>query len=169
MIYILDALKGVPVGTVAAVRNDSADLTNQQAFINEGSRIVHNQETVQTPSGDELMRADNFKFVDGVVEYDTQAVAEREKEESRQQYKAEYQEAIFNCEVEVDGMVFQTRDTDALKIQFAISTNTDEFRLKNNSVVSVTIEQLNEVYALGMANIKVINDIYNTKLKALQS
>jgi hypothetical protein len=63
-IYLIKAFGGVPTSEVAGVLydDDTRNLAHNQVFIDQGSRIVVNQEQVQTSSGDGLFDASNFKY-----------------------------------------------------------------------------------------------------------
>jgi len=109
-----------------------------------------------------------LKVVDGVVKYDADKVAEKEKEALRQQYKQERNEALFTATVEVDGMIFQTRPSDFENFEVGIAEGSTKWVLADNSIRTVTTAQLEQAFTLGKVQAKDIYDAYIMNLEALQ-
>ncbi len=108
-----------------------------------------------------------LKVVDGVIEYDADAVAGKEKEALRKQYKTERDEALYSATVEVDGMLFQTRPTDFANFEVGIAEGSTEWILADNSIGEVTTAQLQQAFELGKSQAKDIYDACIMKLKTL--
>ena len=89
------------------------------------------------------------------------------KESLRQRYKSERDEALYSATVELDGMVFQTRPSDITNFTVGISKGSIEWVLADNSVATVTTDQLQSVLDSAQDQAKSIFDDYMTSLKSL--
>ena len=127
------------------------------------------QETVEAPNGQNCDTS-QFKCVDGVISVDEDSIEERRVENLRKEYKQEMVDSFYELTVEVDGMVFQSREADLANFQLGISSGVTQWRLaENGAPVTVTTAQLQEAMELGIAQGVVINNIYNAKLEELYS
>ena len=92
------------------------------------------------------------------------------KESSRLRFKEEYNMSILENKVEINGFIFQARDTDLPKLQFAIAMAVDGvavIRLENNIPTSMPVATVEAAIALGIDKVKVINDTYNAGLASI--
>ena len=116
-------------------------------------------------NGDVVRKFDDLKVVDGVVECDTDSIANYEKEQLRKQYTEERNEALYSATVEVDGMTFQTRPSDFANFEVGIAEGSTEWILADNSIGEVTTAQLQQAFDLGKAQAKDIFDTCIMKMK----
>ena len=73
---------------------------------------------------------DNLKYQDGQIVLDTEKIAEREKENQRQEYQAERDEALNTLTVIIDEMEFDSRPSDLSNFELGISTGQTEWVLR---------------------------------------
>ena len=138
--------------------------------INECDSLIYdaNSFVKQESVGD--YKASELQIVDGVVSVDEDGIEARRVEGLRKEYKQEMVDSFYELTVEVDGMVFQSREADLANFQLGISSGVTQWRLaENGAPVTVTTAQLQEAMELGIAQGVVINNIYNAKLEELYS
>jgi len=127
----------------------------------------------------EMVCADGWEFNQSInnIEWDGDIpsfIESREEQETKQaeielrsQYKSERDSALFNAEVNVGGMIFQTRPSDFINLTVGIDEESTEWILKDDSIVPVTTEQLELVLSYGKSQAKLIFDAYMDKVKSI--
>ena len=88
-------------------------------------------------------------------------------EEKRLNFKIDRNNALNNLTVVIDGMEFQTRPSDLANFQVGIDTGETEWVLADNSVATVTTEQLQSALNEGIAQGKAIWAKYRENIKTL--
>ena len=102
------------------------------------------------------------EFVTDHVKYESE-----QKEKQRIAYKSERDELLASATVAVDGMIFDARYKDIANLKEGILLNETRWILNDNSIVPVTVEQLQQVYDLAVAQGKSIWDNYMDQCEAL--
>ncbi len=153
-----------------AIKDDKIVGSNNQANSGYANWLANNEhlEILEVETEDSLFfSSSNLKVENGVIVVDTVGIDEREKESLRQRYKLERNDALLNNTVELDGMIFQTRPSDITNFTVGISKGSIEWVLADNSVATVTTDQLQSVLDSAQDQAKSIFDDYMTSLKSL--
>jgi len=94
-----------------------------------------------------------------------------EKKEAKKAAKENRDEALYNCNIELNGNVFQTRPSDEpnfrLRIQGMEPATSTKWLLDNDTSAVVTKEDLEKVLFLGLQAVGKIWDDYISALDAL--
>lgn len=99
----------------------------------------------------------------------TSLQAEEIKQKAISDAQIKLQENLLTCTVEVDGMEFYTRPEDEVKYRTILGSLEDgqtyEKILVNNTVATVTKEQLQQVFSLGLQKVEGFYSEYKEALK----
>ena len=110
-----------------------------------------------------------LKCVDGVVEYDAQAVVDKINKSMIQQLKSDRDEALNANTVTINGYTFDARPKDLTNIQLGIDKGETIWPDVNDYMVDVTIADLTKLLTDGIAQGETIWDDYKLAVKAIQS
>ena len=141
--------------------------------VEEQDAIVLSQYTTITQDavefeGEIVLDNSQLKVVDGVVEYDAEAVAEQVKRRLIQGYKQDRDKALNNNTVEMLEHEFDARPQDLSNIQLGIEKDETLWPDVNDYMVDVTVSDLQTLLSTGITQGEKIWDDYKQGVKAIQ-
>ena len=147
------------------VSNNNAANKSHQKWVDKYSK--YDIKTVSTEDNRfccmHICKVENNEIV-----IDEEKIAAEVKENGRRNFKAQRDLALAGNTVTLDGVgTFQVRPVDVANFQQGISLGVVEWVLEDNTVATVTCEQLQQVLAEGLIKGKQIWESYMANLKTL--